>query len=260
MKKSLILFSLSLLALSFSWCKPLIFTWDWMVSSENQIYCENRGWEYQASTWNWAEWCYNPATEILCPISEAKEKICSLWFSLDFINDINKFCSNNSWVALIDGDWNEVCIFNEESFCYADDFYLNDCKPWDKNIMFLKESSENEILFPYAEQACIDSNGQLSENDEWYSICILEDDTSCLINDIINWWCESLTTSLQSIIDMHDEEAAYQQYLAECYDQEQHVVCWKDWNSYYNRCFMEKAGVEEETELAEVVDWECIYW
>ena len=29
--------------------------------------------------------------------------------------------------------------------------------------------------------------------------------------------------------------------------------------TYYNRCFMEKAGVQEETELAGVVDWECIY-
>ena len=33
----------------------------------------------------------------------------------------------------------------------------------------------------------------------------------------------------------------------------------QDGNPYYNRCFMEKAGVQEETELAEVVDGECIY-
>ena len=61
------------------------------------------------------------------------------------------------------------------------------------------------------------------------------------------------------IQDMHESERAYQEYVAECYNQPYDTVCWEDGNSYPNRCFMEKAGVQEETELAEVVDGECIY-
>ena len=45
-----------------------------------------------------------------------------------------------------------------------------------------------------------------------------------------------------------------QEYVAECYEEPQITVCGEDGITYYNRCFMEKAGVKEETELAEVVD------
>ena len=37
------------------------------------------------------------------------------------------------------------------------------------------------------------------------------------------------------------------------------IVCWTDWNGYVNECWMKSAWVEEETELAEVVDGKCIY-
>ena len=68
-----------------------------------------------------------------------------------------------------------------------------------------------------------------------------------------------LYQDMVDIQDMHEDEKAYQEYIAECYQEPQITVCGKDGNPYYNRCFMEKAGVEEETELAEVVDGECIY-
>jgi hypothetical protein len=58
---------------------------------------------------------------------------------------------------------------------------------------------------------------------------------------------------------MYESEREYQEYVAECYEQPYDTVCGKDWNPYPNRCFMEKAGVQEETELAEVVDWECVF-
>jgi cupin superfamily acireductone dioxygenase involved in methionine salvage len=37
-----------------------------------------------------------------------------------------------------------------------------------------------------------------------------------------------LKYSVQDVIDIHEEERAYQEYVAECYDEEQHTVCGKD--------------------------------
>jgi hypothetical protein len=32
------------------------------------------------------------------------------------------------------------------------------------------------------------------------------------------------------------------------------IVCGKDGNTYHNNCYLNEAGVEEESELAEVID------
>ena len=79
------------------------------------------------------------------------------------------------------------------------------------------------------------------------------------MSDVADWGCDLLKYNVQDINDMHEGERAYQEYVAECYNEPQITVCGQDGNPYYNRCFMEKSGVEEETELAEVVDGKCIY-
>ena len=79
------------------------------------------------------------------------------------------------------------------------------------------------------------------------------------MDDIMDWGCDLLNYDVQEIYDLHEGESEYQEYVAECYEEPQVTVCGQDGNSYYNKCFMEKAGVDEETELAEVIDGECIY-
>ena len=263
MKKSLLCLSLLLTTFAVTGCKPMIFDWDWMVKPDNQIYCENRWWDYiehnNEDWWNGAEWCRSSISEIFCPIEDIKSRECGPWLEMDFVNDAFDYCKENWWTPWEDYRENGICVFDDQYFCYADDYYLLDCKSWDMSLDFLPIPNENDY-YPYAEQACIDSDGQLSENEEWKEICILDDENNfCLIDDILSWRCDGLKYSVQDVIDIHEEERAYQEFVAECYAEEQETVCGKDWNPYYNRCFMEKAGVEEETELAEVISGQCIY-
>ncbi len=146
----------------------------------------------------------------------------------EWITVVTDMCNEEWWEIQ---EWNEwweiqnVCYYPDESFCYLEDLAADICHKWDMKYY-------DDSLYVYAEQACF---------------------------DIMDWACDLLYQDMLDIYDMHEDERSYQEYIAECYEQEQITVCGKDWNSYYNRCFMEKAGVEEETDLADVVDWECIF-
>lgn len=171
------------------------------------------------------------------------------------------YCKDAWWELETLEEWDgyiPICYYKEDnSFCYYEDLYDKTCKKWD--IQYNEYDYEDD-LYPYAEEACIDSDGLLSQTEDGYDICILNDNNYCYIDEIIDWECNWLTYDIEDIYEIHAEERAYQEYIAECYEQEQITVCGQDWNSYYNRCFMEKAWIEEETELAEVIDWECVYW
>ena len=170
------------------------------------------------------------------------------------ITVVTEMCEEQWWNV---EEWNEwwekqdVCYFEDKTFCYLEDFAAWKCKKWDMSYI--------NDWYTYAEEACIDNNGQISQTEEWEDICILSDDEFCYMSDIMDWGCDLLYQDMLDIQDMHESERAYQEYIAECYEQPQITVCGQDGNPYYNRCFMEKAGVQEETELAEVVDGECIY-
>ena len=166
------------------------------------------------------------------------------------------YCADEWWKLEIWGEWGEeqpVCYFEEDkSFCYFEDMYDGLCHKWDLYYYY-------EDLYPYAEQACIDSNGQISQTEYEEDICIFSDNEFCYMDDIMDWACDLLEYNVQEVYDIHEDERKYQEYIAECYEQEQITVCGKDWIGYYNRCFMEKAWVEEDTE-AEIVGWECVFW
>ena len=57
--------------------------------------------------------------------------------------------------------------------------------------------------------------------------------------------------------DMSFEEIG--NVISDCEAMWENPVCGKDWWTYFNRCVLEFAWIEEETELAEVVDWICVY-
>ena len=171
------------------------------------------------------------------------------------ITVVKEMCEEQWWKI---EEWNEwwdtqdICFFPDESFCYLEDLAAWSCEKWD-----MKYYDDN--LYIYAQQACIDNNGQIFQTEYGEDICILNNDEFCYMDDIMDWACDLLSYDVQEIYDLHESEREYQEYVAKCYEEPQVTVCGKDGNSYYNRCFMEKAGVEEETELAEVVNGECIY-
>ena len=170
------------------------------------------------------------------------------------ITVVTEMCEEEWWKIEERNEWwdtQNVCFYPDESFCYLEELASDNCHKWD---MYYTDD-----LYPYAEQACIDSNGQISQTEEWVDICILSDDEFCYMDDVADWGCDLLKYNVQDIYDIHKDERAYQEYIAECYNQPQGTVCGQDWNEYYNRCFMEKAWVEEETELAQVENWECIF-
>ena len=189
-------------------------------------------------------WCFDIKD---WPWMERSDDVTEWW---EWITEVIDMCEEQWWTV----EWQDLdafCYFEDKTFCYLEDLPSWNCKKWD--ISLINDG------YPYAEQACIDNNGQLSQTEDWEDICILNDEEFCYMSDIIDWGCDLLYQDMLDIQEMHEAEREYQEYVAECYQEPQITVCGQDWNPYYNRCFMEKAGVEEETELAEVVDGECIY-
>lgn len=227
MKKSLLVWLLFLCSLTLTWC---FGNWN---NGKSLLW---RLWWFDIKDW--------PGME--------REGDNTEWW--ERITVVTEMCEEQWWVVEQWLEWwdtQDVCYFDDKTFCYLEDFAAWNCKKWD--MSYINDG------YTYAEEACIDSNGQISQTEEWVYICILSDDEFCYMEDIVDWGCDLLKYSVQDINDIHEQERAYQEYVAECYNEPQITVCGQDWNPYYNRCFMEKAGVQEETELAEVVNWECIY-
>ena len=60
--------------------------------------------------------------------------------------------------------------------------------------------------------------------------------------------------------DTH-EEMSFEEIgaaLAKCDELWREPVCGKDWGTYFNRCYLEFAGMEEDT-AAEIVDGSCVF-
>lgn len=193
-------------------------------------------------------WCFDIKD---WPGMEKDDDLLEWW---ERITAVTEMCEEQWWVVEQWLEWwdkQDVCYFDDKTFCYLEDFAAWNCKKWD--MSYISDG------YTYAEEACIDSNGQISQTEEWVDICILSDDEFCYMDDIADWGCDLLKYSVQDVYDEHEDERAYQEYIAECYNQPQITVCGQDWNSYYNKCFMEKAGVEEETGLAEVIDGQCVF-
>ena len=247
MKHKILLFGvLSILSIALVWCNPEgnIITNEYPFAEQ---ICIDNDWEITTDS-DWNPICLLYADEY-CYLEDMEDWWCDLlWYMWDA--PLSVYCEESWWTPEYWMEWWEdfyVCAFEDDSFCYLDDLFNWYCNKWD---MFYW----GDAISSYAKLECLDSNGQLSENDLWDEICIFSDDDFCYIGDILNWSCEFVE------IYEYEDESEYQKYLEECYLQGQWVVCGEDWNTYYNRCFMDMAWVEEETELAEVVDWECIYW
>ncbi len=254
MKKILLIWFLFLWSITLTWCND-IMDWPWMEREieypvAEQECIDNDGEITTDELWN--DICLFNALD-WCLLEKIQDWTCE-WLNpepgWEWITEVTDMCEEQWWTV----EWQDLdafCYYEDKTFCYLEDLPSWSCKKWDVSLI--------NDGYPYAERACIDNNGQISQTEDWEDICILNDEEFCYMSDIIDWGCDLLYQDMIDVQDMHEAEREYQEYVAECYEQPQITVCGQDGNSYYNKCFMEKAGIEEETELAEVVDGECVF-
>ena len=116
-------------------------------------------------------------------------------------------------------------------------------------------------------EICNNSKWILTNRAEWWDItvCAYDDGSFCFLEDIESWLCEKGliffedTNEINEEIDNNEMSNNNDSESSECDQLEQNIVCGKDWNTYQNRCYLNEAGVEEETETAQVENWVCIF-
>ena len=122
-----------------------------------------------------------------------------------------------------------------------------------------KEITVEENVPTTNNDVCTTNNGTLTNRAEWWDItvCAFDDDSFCFIEDLESGNCEKWFI-------FFDEKASEtgtveEVNIEDCETMAQEIVCGEDGNTYFNRCYLNAAWVAEETELAHVENWECIY-
>ena len=128
----------------------------------------------------------------------------------------------------------------------------------------------NINIDPEKNEICNNNKWILTNRAEWWDItvCAFDDDSFCFLEDLESWLCkkgliffedtDEINDEIDNVINWNDNEVQESE-SDECDQMEEEIVCWKDWNTYQNKCYLDKAWVEEETELAQVEDWQCIF-
>ena len=102
-------------------------------------------------------------------------------------------------------------------------------------------------------------------------VCIFNDESYCHLNELFHNKCSKWKvfyynedidstnshTEKKSIVNAVPDLT---KDLAKCSNAWEYIVCWQDGNTYFNRCYLEIAWTKEETKLAKVINWECVFW
>ena len=167
------------------------------------------------------------------------------------ITVVTEMCEEQWWNI---EEWNEwwekqdVCYFDDKTFCYLEDFAAWKCNKWDMSYIndgvVYDYPPEDQLNWEPMEEAFCDYNSWvITENEYWDRFCTFSD------------WGYYELRAFKELWEMPSLRWPDEPY---CSDFE-NIVCWTDWNGYINECWMKSNWVEEETELAEVVDGRCIY-
>ena len=158
-----------------------------------------------------------------------------------------KYCNDNKWKI----NENNICDFWDNKKCSLIELTNWNCKYIDYSewtAVFIEENKvdNNQI----AEQYCKDSYGKVSKNNEWNSVCTFLNSETCELSEISNWECKWINYSEWTVVQLKNAEDA-------CIDIYE-PICGKDWKLYSNKCFLEKAWIQEADKNIKLIDDECI--
>lgn len=129
-----------------------------------------------------------------------------------------------------------------------------------------KDKDNWEAIITNADESlCVEKWWNVETVSEWWEdfvLCVFEDGSFCFVEDLESGVCEKWDIQYY---DAENLEADIETWVTleyekvDCSSLPENIVCGKDGNTYNNSCYLEDAWVEEETELAEVVDWECVF-
>lgn len=127
-----------------------------------------------------------------------------------------------------------------------------------------KENWEDSIA-KVTDNLCVEEWWKMETVTEWwenFDLCIFDDESFCFVEDLEGGACkkwdiqyydvESSDVDAETWMVVEDEKL-------DCGKLPVNIVCGKDGNTYNNSCYLDEAWVEEESELAEVIDWECVF-
>ena len=145
-------------------------------------------------------------------------------------------------------DWEAICILPNDEFCYMFDIEDGGC-----DLLWYEYEYEWDMPSSvYCEENWWTYQIWLEWGEE-QEVCTFDDNSFCYFDDLVVWNC-----SKWEFYYDEDEVEEYDAIYESCLSAWEDLVCWKDGNTYFNRCMMMLEWVEEETELAEIVDWECV--
>ena len=117
-----------------------------------------------------------------------------------------------------------------------------------------------EENIPANNDICSNNKWTLTNRVEWWDItvCAFDDNSFCFLEDLESWNCEKWFIFFEDkeIIDAEEETG---DVIEDCETVAEEIVCWEDGNTYSNRCYLKAAWVTEETESAQVENWECVF-
>ena len=139
--------------------------------------------------------------------------------------------------------------------------YINE--HYDKKLM-KKDNAEHVLAeenIPESDDICTTNGWTLTNRAEWWDItvCAFDDDSFCFLEDLESWNCEKWFIFFGDKEASDTENEVEEVNVEDCETMAQEIVCGEDGNTYFNRCYLNAAWVAEETELAHVENWECIY-
>ena len=148
---------------------------------------------------------------------------------------------------------------------------------YDKDeLISVDESNSDSLNALYVEvgEECSNEWWEVKIRYEWwekYPVCIFPDESYCSLNELKSNNCSPWTYFYyDESIDWNDKnddqdktlskEASVTDELAKCNEIWENIVCGENWNTYFNRCYLDLAGVKEEVKLAKIIDWKCVFW
>lgn len=120
------------------------------------------------------------------------------------------------------------------------------CNKKNDNTLIESSSIDKEI--------CTNNNWKLEilwGAEDNATVCVFKDSTFCFIEDLQNWTCKKWDTKYYKEEDLDNK-------LSECDALWKDIVCWNDWITYFNRCYLE-LWWEKENKSAKIISWQCVF-